>query len=230
MNNFCTFSFIFNFILTDNASNYLEQINEELSSKLFLTQELYWDAKVSNDLVKMWQYLENSCPYNRGKEVCKVTTGMLLSRKRQMVEHIYYLELEHALSAHSAYDIFEYPEDLISEIQEHDSSNLDVRHYTKHSKNEFLRSLGAEWRMGRSRASTSEFGLYWHGLLVEARGYRNMVMHDGAYNTLLKMRLEVCLPYLVTSYRYACIDLVLKNKNKRKYDNLLLRELRKYEY
>lgn len=209
--------------LQDNASNYLKEVAPALKHTLLYTENLFWEGKNEYDLIKLWQYLENSTPpdYKGNRLVCKIVKNILLYRKCHLVDSIYSEDLINVLSAMSPYDRKEFPDNIVRELRKRDLE-MDVFEVTKHSKDPFIRSLGRHWRADRKRATNLSFANHWNDILTEARAYRNMILHDGNFHPPLKTRLDVCLPYLATKYRFQCIDLVIKTKRRKDYNKLIL--------
>lgn len=208
--------------IKDNASNYLKGINDQLKYPLLYTEPLFWEGKRNKDLVKLWQYLENTAPEDEGRsrQVCKTVRNILLYRKRRMVDSIYSEDLVNVLSNMSPYDRKEFPSDTVKRLRKR-NVDLDIYEATKHSKNSFIRSLGQHWRTDRKRATDAVLAKHYNDVLVESRAFRNMVLHDGNFHPELKIRLETCLPYLATKYRFQCIDLVLANGMRKDYAKLI---------
>jgi hypothetical protein len=167
--------------------------------------------------------MENTTPADNdnSREVCITGRNILLYRKEWMTKYIYSEDLDNVLSNMSPYDRTEFPDEIVKQYKDRKHNDMDIHSATKHSKNPFVKSLGLHWKEDRSRLTDKSFSQYWNNILVEARGYRNMVLHDGNYNLLLKRKLDVCFPYLVMNYRYACINLVLKYKKRKDYGKLI---------
>lgn len=209
--------------LQDNASSYLKEVLPSLKHTLLYTENLFWEGKNENDLVKLWQYLENSTPTDEkgSRHVCKTVRNILLYRKSHLVDSIYSEDLINVLSSMSPYDRDEFPDDIVQLLRKRDL-DIDIFEVTKHSKDPFIRSLGQHWRVDRKRAADAAFADHWNDILNEARAYRNMVLHDGNFHTPLETRLNVCLPYVTTKYRFQCIDLVMKAQRRKNYAKLIM--------
>ncbi|TXF89332.1 hypothetical protein FUA23_11345 [Neolewinella aurantiaca] len=207
--------------IKDNASSHLKDINDRLKYPLLYTEHLFWESKRNKDLIKLWQYLENTTPEEFGKRpVCRTVSNILLYRKQRMVDSIYAADLINVLSNMSPYDRNEFPSDMVRRLRNRDI-DLDIYEATKHSQNPFVKSLGRHWKVDRKRAADDEFAKHFNDLLVEARAFRNMVLHDGNYHPALKTRLETCLPYLATQYRFQCISIVQANSWRKDYGKLI---------
>ncbi|MCB0630251.1 MAG: hypothetical protein KDD15_10980 [Lewinella sp.] len=213
-------------LLEDNASSYLKGINKRLKHTLLYTEDLFWKGIIFTDLVKLWQYLENTTPVintSKGEErlVCETVRNILLFRHEHICQSLYVQDFVNVISNMSAYDVNEFPDEVVKQYRKREYSQISPHLATKHSKNPFVKSIGINWKKDKSRSSQQSFADHWNHILVEARAYRNMIMHDGRANELLRRKLEVCLPYLTLNYRYTCIDLVLANGKRSDYDKLV---------
>ncbi len=208
--------------IKDNASSHLKDINERLKYPLLYTEHLFWESKRNKDLIKLWQYLENTTPEEFGKRsVCRTVSNILLYRKHRIVNSVYAQDLINVVSNMSPYDRNEFPSDMVRRLRKRDR-DLDIYEATKHSQNSFIRSLGRHWKADKKRATDDEFAKHFNDLLVEARAFRNMVLHDGNYHPALKIRLETCLPYVATQYRFQCIAIVQANSRRKDYSRLIV--------
>lgn len=218
--------------LTDTASNYLQEVNDQLKFNLLYSESTFWQGFFEVDLVKLWQYLENSTPVDdNGKTfVQRVVRNILTYRTKRISNFIYHVDLITALSNMSPYNRNEFPDDVVKDFQKRNYGDIDILAATKHSKNLFVKSLGKNWKADSSRKAFSEFAKHWDDIVVEARAFRNMILHDGRYNPILKRKLEICLPYMAQQYMFTCIDLVLQHKSRRHYDKLILSKVNRRDY
>lgn len=218
--------------LTDTASNYLQEVNDQLKFNLLYNESTFWQGFFEVDLVKLWQYLENSTPVGRNgkRHVQRVVKNILTYRAKRISNSVYHNDLITVLGNMSPYDQNEFPDDVVKNFRKRNYGDIDILKATKHSENLFIKSLGKNWKDDSSRKALSEFAEHWNDIVIEARAFRNMILHDGQYNPMLKRKLEVCLPYMTQQYMFTCIDLVLRHKSRRHYDRLILSKVDRRNY
>lgn len=197
--------------LNDNPFFFLKKYSGLSATHVFYHESTFISASINNEIESYWRYLENILSFQRTPDsiIDTVSSLLLLNEKYYRKKHIMQYLSETTIPGHFDYATFGLePHEILSFRDEFAKSKS--KNFYRKIDYPFLKELEKIENKRHTKNRNRSIKNYYTRILLEVYEYRNAIIHANIINNKTDIKLQHCIPDVISRFRWVLFSYVRK--------------------
>ena len=197
--------------INDNPFFFLKKYSGPGANHILYHEEAFINASINNLIESYWKYIENILSFKRtpASIIDTVSSLLLLNEKYFRKEHIHNYLLETTTPWQFDYAGFGLEPHEIIQLRK-ELSKSQSKNFFKKIDYPFLKELEKIETKRHTKNRNRDIKNYYIRILLEVYEYRNAITHANVINQKADIKLQFCMPDLISRFRWILFQYVRK--------------------